>query len=355
MARIGTIIIYVLFCASVGFNIYQLSASHKTPDKVDSADNPVLIQVGDRVLRAKELRRLDAKVSQAEQQLYEAQVAALEHWAAQQVVMLEAQKRGLSVDALIGTVSKRFSPTVTDEEVDAVVKKLGKIYKDPANPKEPTFVPKATAKQYLMQMKQQQSLQAWLEDIKKKHKITVFVKRPEVPRIDKNLALTDRPSWGNPAAKVKLVSFSDFQCGYCARFAKTLGQLKKEYREDQLFIVFRDFPLNRHTHAVLAARAAKCAARQGKFWEYHDKLFKNQQELERENLVAYATVLGLKKTGFVDCLDNNEEVRKQVEADRQEAMEQKFRGTPTVIVNGEPIQGALDLSSLKKKIDGYLK
>ena len=81
------------------------------------------------------------------------------------------------------------------------------------------------------------------------------------------------PVKGNQNAKVTIVEFSDFECPYCARAFPTVQQILKEYPNDVKF-VYKHLPLNNiHPKAQKAAEAAACAQDQGKFWEYHDKLF----------------------------------------------------------------------------------
>lgn len=83
---------------------------------------------------------------------------------------------------------------------------------------------------------------------------------------------------GNPAAKVTIVEFSDFECPFCGRAASTVKKILEEYK-DEVRIVYKQFPLvSIHKYAQKAAEASLCALDQGKFWEYHDKLFENQPD-----------------------------------------------------------------------------
>ena len=100
------------------------------------------------------------------------------------------------------------------------------------------------------------------------------------------------PSMGPATAKVTLVEFSDFQCPFCSRAVPTLQRIAADY-PTEVRILFRHNPLSFHTNAALAAEAAVAAEAQGKFWEMHDKLFANQQALDRPSLDRYAQELGL--------------------------------------------------------------
>ncbi|MBI2039543.1 thioredoxin domain-containing protein [Candidatus Microgenomates bacterium] len=92
----------------------------------------------------------------------------------------------------------------------------------------------------------------------------------------------DLPVQGNQSAKVTLIEFSDYQCPFCGRhFTQTEGQLKKEYIDTgKVKFYYRDFPLSQiHPGAQKAAEAARCAGDQSKYWEYHDLVFTNQQNI----------------------------------------------------------------------------
>ncbi|MBI4036625.1 thioredoxin domain-containing protein [Candidatus Daviesbacteria bacterium] len=92
----------------------------------------------------------------------------------------------------------------------------------------------------------------------------------------------DLPVLGSAAAKVTLIEFSDYQCPFCERyFTQTEGQIKKEYIDTgKVKFYYRDYPLSQiHPGAQKAAEAARCAGDQGKYWEYHDLIFQNQQNI----------------------------------------------------------------------------
>jgi protein-disulfide isomerase len=113
---------------------------------------------------------------------------------------------------------------------------------------------------------------------------------------DPGISIEGEPVLGNPDAPVTLVEISDFQCPYCGKFAReTFPQIKKEYIDaGKVKAVFKNFPLPAHTYAQKAAEAGECANEQGKFWEYQEKLFANQNALSITDLKKYAQELGLK-------------------------------------------------------------
>lgn len=151
---------------------------------------------------------------------------------------------------------------------------------------------------------------------------------------------------GSPTAPVAITEYSDFQCPFCARFFETaMSEIKTNYiKTGKAVLTYRDFPLEFHAGAKLAAEAAKCAGEQGAFWRYHDALFLNQnfwgdnKEI-RDIFIDLAKQLGIKKNQFTACLDEHKTLA-AVEAGSAEGMKLGVSGTPTVFVNDEQIVGA---------------
>ncbi len=163
----------------------------------------------------------------------------------------------------------------------------------------------------------------------------------------------DDPSLGNENAPITIVEFSDYQCPFCARFEETtFVELKEKYVDTGLVrIVFRDFPLTSiHQYAQKAAEASECADEQGKFWEYHNMLFKNQNALAVNNLKSYAFTLGLDTQKFDSCLDSGK-YEDEVNKDLQDGIEYGVTGTPAFFVNGKLLEGAQPLSAFEELIN----
>ena len=108
-----------------------------------------------------------------------------------------------------------------------------------------------------------------------------------------------------------------------------------------------------HNRAEPAALAADCANEQGKFWEYHDKLFANQKGLEDTNLKQYAVDLGLDATKFNQCLDSAK-YKADVQNDAKEGQEVGVTGTPAFFINGRFLSGAQPFDGFKAIIDDEL-
>jgi len=160
------------------------------------------------------------------------------------------------------------------------------------------------------------------------------------------------PSKGPEDAPITIVEFSDFECPFCSRINPTLAQVRQNYA-DQVRIVFRQYPLPMHPNAVKAAEASLCAHEQGKFWEMHDVMFADQQQLGVEQLKAKASGIGLDPEDFNQCLDSGE-YADEVQADLAAGAEAGVSGTPAMFVNGIPISGAVPYDQLSSVIDEEL-
>ncbi len=172
----------------------------------------------------------------------------------------------------------------------------------------------------------------------------------------------DDPIIGNAKAKVTIVEFSDFQCPFCRRFWKdTYGQLKKEYIDTgKVRLVIRAFPLSFHPAAKPAAVASLCAKEQGKFWEYRDKVFGEQEKQGQQTvtfglpeLKSWAAAIGLNAQQFNACLDAQKYAGK-VDADTAAGSAAGVSGTPSFFINGQQVVGAQPFSAFKKIIDDLL-
>jgi protein-disulfide isomerase len=159
-------------------------------------------------------------------------------------------------------------------------------------------------------------------------------------------------AFGPESSKVKLVEFSDFECPYCSRAATVVHQIKEKYG-DKVRFVFRQFPLPMHSHAKGAAEAALAANAQGKFWEFHDELFKNQQALERPQLEEHAKKSGLNMAEFKKALDDKK-LSEEVEADMKLGEKVQVQGTPTMFLNGARVENPTDFTALAALIDAAL-
>jgi protein-disulfide isomerase len=165
------------------------------------------------------------------------------------------------------------------------------------------------------------------------------------------------PFMGDEDAELTMVIYDDFECPFCARFeTQTFTKIKEEYIDTgKAKFYYKHFPLGFHSHAQIAAEASECAHDQGKFWEYHDLIFENQQDLSEESLKEWAEELELNMDDFNTCLDTNKYAEK-VKLSMAEGQKAGVRGTPSVLLEDELVVGALPFEDVKqgdKTIKGY--
>jgi protein-disulfide isomerase len=161
------------------------------------------------------------------------------------------------------------------------------------------------------------------------------------------------PSIGPDDAPVTIVEFSDYQCPFCQSwYQETFGQLMANY-PGQIRFVYRDLPLPGHPESLPAAEAANCAGEQNAYWKFHDALFSGQFNLGRDAYEQYATDLGLDLAIFTACLDDHR-TQAEVKADAADATRLGLSGTPSFVINGRILIGAVPYEDFKTIIDEEL-
>jgi len=176
--------------------------------------------------------------------------------------------------------------------------------------------------------------------------------KPLAPELQASIAKGNAGAFGPADAKVTVVEFSDFQCPYCSRAATAVDQIKEKYGTRVRF-VFRQFPLPMHQNARGAAEAALAANAQGKFWEFHDKMFQNQSKLERADLEAMAKDVGMDVAAFKKALDSKT-FAADVDADMKLGESVAVNGTPTMFINGARVQNPTSFEAISAQIEGVL-
>ena len=310
----------------------------------------VAARVGDHAITVKELddrwqKEEPAQKAQAEQAIYDGRRSALDAIIADMLVEQTAKSKGITAEAFVqAEVAKRMKPVNDTDVRNFYVQNSERMQNR-------TFEQMSSAIQrYLQDQAQNTAKEDLIAELKKGGPAIRVVM--EAPRT----ALTinpDDPSEGKADAPVTVVEFSDFQCPFCQRVWPTLKQLRMKYG-DKMRLVWKDFPLTQiHPQAFVAAQAGNCAREQGKFWEYHDKLFGNQSALQPANLKQYAADLGLDTAKFNQCLDSSK-YEARVQAALGVGGGLGIGSTPTVYVNGRMINGAQPIEVFQSVIDEEL-
>jgi protein-disulfide isomerase len=180
------------------------------------------------------------------------------------------------------------------------------------------------------------------------------------------LNIANAPVKGHASAKIVLVEYSDFECPYCGRHAQsTYQELQRQFVDaGKVKYVFRHLPLEQlHKAAPKAAEAAECAHDQGKFWEFHDRLFANQQALALSDLSAHARAVGLDLPKFQSCLLEGK-MAARISSDLAEAARFELTGTPAFLIGelqadgtvrvSRKVSGAQPLSVFQNELDNFL-
>jgi protein-disulfide isomerase len=151
---------------------------------------------------------------------------------------------------------------------------------------------------------------------------------------------------------VVVATFNDFQWPYCARLAPELEQVLEKY-PNQVKLVYKNFPLRNHTFAMQAAIAALAAEKQGKFWEFHDLLFKNYNHLNEQKVKEIAQQLNLDMEKF-EKDRKDPQIRAMINKDLAEGNRVGVRGTPTIFINGRLLRNR-SMGGFQESIEKALK
>ena len=162
------------------------------------------------------------------------------------------------------------------------------------------------------------------------------------------IEIGESPVRGDKKAEYTIIGFSDFQCPFCKRGDDTIKELMKKH-DKKIKYVFKSFPLSFHPEAAPAAKAAWAAGKQGKFYEYHDKLFENQGKLGEDLYVQLAKDLGLNLDKF-NKDRASEAAAKSIAADTKQGQDIGIQGTPGFVLNGVKILGAYPVDHFEKII-----
>lgn len=303
----------------------------------------IVATVGDRKITRTELEKhVKPKLVQLENQRFQVLQEGLEELIADELYGLEAKARGISVEQLVKQELENKVTDPTQEEIQ-------KLYEDNKEDLEGQSLEQLRPQlaQYLKQQKLAERHQQFLSELRNKYKTTIALKPPVVAVSDGG-----RPARGPATAPVTIVAFSDYECPFCKRASATVAEVLRHYG-DKVRFVHRDFPLSFHQHARLAAEAAACAQDQGKFWEYHDRLWK-ADDLSEGGLKSLAKETGLDVAKFNECLEKKPHSA-AIDRDIEDGAAAGVNGTPAFFVNGRMLSGAQPFEAFKQLIDEELK
>jgi len=308
-----------------------------------AADPPVAVVGGDPISREQLEKHVKAQLIEVENQRYEVLSSGLDDLIATRLFEKEAKARGKTVEQLLAEEVTAKVAAPSDAEVQ-------KVYDDnKAQLGGQTLEQmKSRIVEYLKDQKEGERREAFVKELRQKYPTTISLKAPVV-----DVATAGRPArGGGEAAPVTIITFSDYECPYCARAEETVARVLKEYGE-KVRLVFRNYPLPFHANARSAAEAALCANAQGKFWPFHDKLFAQQASLGLETYKKIAGEVGLDQAKFEQCVAKNE-FRTAVDQDMADGAAVGVNGTPAFFINGRMLSGAQPFEKFKEIIEEEL-
>jgi protein-disulfide isomerase len=342
----GVVVVLVLGCFLPACSAEDKKAGPKADSKQEGS-NQVLARVDGKPVTEAEVAREAA--DQYEQ--LEREYLQRKHEITDEQLRKVVQDRLLDAEAAARKESKEklladLKPAeVTDAEVTAFYEK--NKARIPAGSNKDVVLQQI--KGYLQQNSQKDARDKFIKTLEAKYKVDYLL---EPMRVE--VASNGFPAKGPANAPVTIVEFSDFQCPFCSRVTPTLQEVVTKYG-NKVRLVFRQFPLPMHPNAAKAAEASLCANEQGKFWEMHDAMFKDQSGLAVEGLKTKAAgISGINAANFNSCLDSGKELP-AVQSDLKAGNKAGVNGTPAMFVNGRFINGAVSADDISKVIDDELK
>jgi protein-disulfide isomerase len=287
-----------------------------------------------------------ADLAKLEAQIYELKKNKLDALIDEQLLTQEASRRGVTTAALVQAEITSKSSTATDEEVAVYYgANQAKLQKD-------LNAWRDQIRAFLNAQRTTERRAAFLAQLRAQHKVEVHLKAPPIFRAE--IATAGAYSKGPARAPIELVEFSDFHCPFCKRVEPTVEQVLKKY-EGKIRFVYKDFPIDSlHPQARAAAEAARCAGEQGKYWEFHGKVYAGPADASPATMQAYANDVGVDPAKFETCRSTRK-YQTQVQADIAEGTKLGVNGTPGFFINGRFLSGAQPLEAFTKIIDEELQ
>src|SRR5512143_3431574 len=260
---------------------------------VTAPTGAVVAEVDGAPILASELEEKAAgRLARVRQEEYDIRRQALDELIAERLIAAAAAKRRLSPEALVGREVDAAVAAPATAEVERIYEqnkdRFSGITRDQAI---------ARIRQIMGDRAKAERRAAWEKELRSAAKVTV---RLEAPRTTVPIP-PGAPSTGPADARVTVVEFTDYQCPYCHRAQAVVDAVLQRY-SGRIRFVHLDFPLDGHPQALPAARAARCAGEQGRFWEYHRDLMTSPGTLDGADLERRAAALRLDRPSFEACV-----------------------------------------------------
>jgi protein-disulfide isomerase len=313
-----------------------------SPSPTAPAEQVVAAELGGEKIYMAEVDRRILETYQKDQ-IYDLRKQMLDQVVFERLLDREARARGITREELLKREVEAKLPAVTEEDIATRFAQSGLAARG------------ATIDQFRPQIEKALKARAvqtrnagFLQELQAKSELKVLFSQPRATIV----VPADAPALGPATAPVTVVEFLDYQCPYCHQVQGTIEEVLKLYRGKVRF-VHRDFPLDDiHPQAMKAARAARCAGDQGKFWEYHRSLLLEEGQQDAD-LTRRAGTLKLDAARFESCVASDTHDA-AIRAALEEGKEAGVNGTPTFFVNGRRMVGGRSVDDFKKLIDEEL-
>lgn len=304
-------------------------------------DGSILVEVdGAKLTLADFEHEKPSGLFQARNAFYESERKAVDEFVDQYLLKRAAEKENITVEELL---KRHVESTLPKDPSDEALR----VYYEGLDAVQPFEAVRDQILQHLRERRIAKIKAAYLQTLRGAAAISFRIVPPRAA-VDLKYAEVRGPA----TAPVTLLEYADFECPYCQQIQPVLDQLEKTYK-GKLAFAYKDVPLPMHSHAQKAAEASHCAAAQGKYWEYHDLLYKTK-ELEIANLKEDARSLHLDTAAFDKCLESGQQAD-VVKAQLNEAQALGLQGTPSFFLNGRFFAGSLTYEQISAIVEEELR
>lgn len=335
----------------------------------------ILAEVGGQTLTREELQKnVATDLIPVENDEYRILARGVEAWRDTRLLEKEAKAQGVTLEELYRKeVWSRVQ--VSYEDALAYYNKNRELYNEPFEKMSPLMV------QELRRAKYAEAKEKYLVTLAEKYQAKTYLKKPksyvegltlpppllpaavgkEAPSpgapagpVEANSKIGEPPSRGPASALITISEFADLHCHFCKKVAPTLDKLLKNY-PGKLKLIWRHFPLSTTPGAgsFLTHEASVCAQEQGKFWEFHDRVFALQDAPSASDLETIEKNIGLDQTKFQECL-KSARYQPFLQEELNEGRRKGVSGTPTLFVNDKMVAGAYPYEHFVNVIEGIL-
>ena len=330
-----SLIVMALGLVTCGFNVFGFAETDPAAPAPSMAA-PVLVEIdGVKLTLADFGRKHPGGLFQASQNFYSAERRAMEAYIDEYLLEREAKKENVTVAELLDRHVK--SAGAKDPSEEAI-----RVYYDGVDTDQPYESLRQQIIDHIREGRVTKARAAYVKQLRSQAQVSLQFGAPRAP-----ISLKDTPVRGSADAPVVIVEYADFECPYCQQVQIAIDQIEAEYK-GKISFAYKDMPLPNHGHAQKAAEASHCAGAQGKYWEYHDLLFKSK-ELDIPQLKAHAQELKLDTNAFDKCLDSGAQAD-LIKTQFQEGVEFGLQGTPGFFINGHVYASAMTAEQFREVI-----